>query len=106
MAYNQYLVYDINRTRHADHGGPQVYRRCMSVRDGDRCEYREHPGQAHAAQSGGHQWRERGLGVCSECGQPQYPLGVTPIGQDAPLEYRTLCCDDGRVERVDAFAVR
>ncbi len=64
-------------------------RRCSAMSGGDRCEYREHRGKAHAARTGSHLWVEAPLGVCSACETPQYPLGVVAL----PSSGRFACGD-------------
>ena len=100
MAYNPFNTYDRHRHRHACFGGPVIYPRCSAMRDGDRCEYRQHRGTQHAAQTGGHLWIERPLGVCSICDMPVYPLMALARANVSRAErpwYASLCCENGVV---------
>lgn len=104
MPYNPYMVWDIDRLRHSELGGPRLHPRCTAMSGGDRCEYRVHTGRAHAAQAGGHRWIEDPLGTCSACGDPVYPLGAR-AWRDVEEPYRHHivpdCCDDAHLIGAD-----
>lgn len=99
MAYNPFNTYDRHRHRHECFGGPLVYERCNAMSHGDRCEYRRHRGQHHAARTGSHLWIDAPLGQCSLCGQDVYPL-MALARHDSRTNgnwYASLCCQNGIV---------